>query len=381
MVSKYSHTRRMLLTFCKAFILLLSCALTALAVVLGVGAQQAGQHMAHAQVLPSAATPGISCGWQVAYPPLDATPTDNHIRPVGTLAGVTAISSSDVWAVGYTGLILERNANTQTLHWNGSQWILVPPPFLGVLQGVSAISSTDVWAVGTDRSSGVAQTLTLHWDGTVWSRVRNSIEGILAGVVAISPNDVWAVGTTEPLDGTPAEALTMHWDGTSWDVVPNPSAHAACICEVAIGRLLGVTATGTADVWAVGWYASQVSSQKALVLHWNGQAWAISPINQIGQFNAVAASTPHDVWAVGVSTGGAGSLTEHWDGSGWTQVPSPNPGSHLPNFSNANVLTGVSETSAGDVWAVGVYADYTFDGVQSLALHWDGRSWLQVDTP
>ena len=69
--------------------------------------------------------------------------------------------------------------------------------------------------------------------------------------------------------------------------------------------------------------------------------------------NAVAAISANNVWAVGYftddSTNVQQTLTAHWDGTGWTQVPSPNAGAA------ANLLLGVSAASADDVWAVGWY--------------------------
>ena len=70
-------------------------------------------------------------------------------------------------------------AQTVTEHWNGKIWTVVARPDAGTqnnhLSGVTAISATDVWAVGdfqTSTGSGtVFQTLTEHWDGTAWSIV------------------------------------------------------------------------------------------------------------------------------------------------------------------------------------------------------------------
>ena len=60
---------------------------------------------------------------------------------------------------------------------------------------------------------------------------------------------------------------------------------------------------------------------------------------------------------------GAGSLTliEHWNGTAWTQVPSPNP-------SGDNVLDGVAATSASNAWAVGFYSP-SGPTLQALAFH------------
>ncbi len=60
------------------------------------------------------------------------------------LPSVTAPGSTDVWAVDGSGLM-------QTQHWNGTAWSIVstpnPPPGSG-LYGVAAVSSGNIWAVG-----------------------------------------------------------------------------------------------------------------------------------------------------------------------------------------------------------------------------------------
>jgi hypothetical protein len=68
------------------------------------------------------------------------------------LTGVSAASSSDVWAVGY---YFNQDLNTYEtiiLQWNGSAWIRVANPnsqaTFNTLTGVAAVWSDDVWAVG-----------------------------------------------------------------------------------------------------------------------------------------------------------------------------------------------------------------------------------------
>lgn len=60
------------------------------------------------------------------------------------LPSVTAPGSTDVWAVDGSGLM-------QTQHWDGTAWSIVstpnPPPGSG-LYGVAAVSSANIWAVG-----------------------------------------------------------------------------------------------------------------------------------------------------------------------------------------------------------------------------------------
>ena len=65
------------------------------------------------------------------------------------LTGVDARSSSEVWAVGNTGLVFGYNYMQRVMHWNGSAWTdFSMPPYL-VLTGVALAGPPDnVWAVG-----------------------------------------------------------------------------------------------------------------------------------------------------------------------------------------------------------------------------------------
>lgn len=88
----------------------------------------------------------------------------------------------------------------------------------------------------------------------------------------------------------------------------------------------------------------------------------------------IAGSSANDVWAVGRSGDGGvfQTLIEHFDGTAWSVVPSPND----PKLRN-DELTSVSVFSASDAWAVG--------GVERLkrpfAAHWNGTAWTEVSIP
>ena len=100
--------------------------------------------------------------------------------------------------------------------------------------------------------------------------------------------------------------------------------------------------------------------------HWNGS----QPVNQDGSMDALAAISPCNVWAVG-GTGAAEPFIEHWDGSSWSTIPSPDTGGP------AN-LTAVSAASASDIWAV---ANVPPSRQGAVILHYDGSAWTQVPTP
>jgi hypothetical protein len=91
----------------------------------------------------------------------------------------------------------------------------------------------------------------------------------------------------------------------------------------------------------------------------------------------LAAISPSDAWAVGTNQlvkGGPPLYTfaEHWDGSSWTQVPTPDPSR------GGNSLHAVSAVGTNDVWAIGQQVRGL--AVNTLAEHWDGNVWSTVPT-
>jgi hypothetical protein len=81
------------------------------------------------------------------------------------------------------------------------------------------------------------------------------------------------------------------------------------------------------------------------------------------ELHGVAVVSSCRAWAVGSyeSATGFQTLIELWNGSGWAQVTSPDPGS------GDNFLDGVAATSSTNIWAVGNYSNGA--GPQALALH------------
>lgn len=97
----------------------------------------------------------------------------------------------------------------------------------------------------------------------------------------------------------------------------------------------------------------------------------------------VTALAPNNAWAVGFyvkdfnQTRPELTLIEHWDGSSWQIVPSPNPG----GSENNNFLRGITAVSANDIWAYGTSIVISSDLSSTLVLHWDGTSWAVVPSP
>jgi hypothetical protein len=349
---------------------LLLCAVTVLAGVLSLKTAGA-KNTASGQVL-QARLNSSSCGkWSIVPAPYPANVTSG-------LIGVAAVSASDIWAVGSAGNQL-TGAQTLIEHWNGTSWQIVTSPSPGsiynALYSVTAISASNVWAVGYYVSNpGVTQTLVEHWNGSQWSVVNSpspaSENNELFSVSAASASDIWAAGfITTTIDQTPVdETLIEHWNGSQWSVVksPNPGS---------IDHLNAVTAISASDAWAVG---NANGFAQTLIEHWNGSRWSVVKSASLGSssdLRDVAAVSASNVWAVGYALVGSSiqTFTEHWNGTNWQAVKSPNTGS-------SPALSGVAVVSAGDIWAVG--SDMNSNNqFQTLTEHWNGSAWHIVASP
>ena len=173
----------------------------------------------------------------------------------------------------------------------------------------------------------------------------------LMATTAISANDIWAVGFEDVQVAPPAFNTTLaeHFDGTSWNVVPTPPVPSGGINSPA-AEFLGVAAAASNDVWAVGIKTGPDNPDfgEQLIEHWDGTAWSqvTSPEIEGASLDHVVAISANNVWAVGRG-GGSGPLVEHWDGTAWSIVP--NSGA----LSGLNGIGAISVDSANDIWALG----------------------------
>ena len=172
--------------------------------------------------------------------------------------------------------------------------------------------------------------------------------------------------------GTSAAAAAVSCQGTLSEQPPSPGRSDNELAVVAV--------RSASDVWAVG-SASSGGQNQTLTEHWNGSAWTVVPSPSPGVsagLTSVRALSSSNAWAVGAFNPGDNSpnktLIEHWDGSGWTVVPSPNPGT-------GQVLAAVRFVSKNDGWAVGSFAASTSSGTSAMILHWNGTKWTSVTSP
>jgi hypothetical protein len=191
----------------------------------------------------------------------------SHVESDEQFRGIAAISSENAWAVGE---YYDNNSlSSQSLieHWDGTHWSIVPSAnvasYANSLFGVAAISSDDIWTVGY-YNDNLPRTLIEHWDGTSWSIVSSPSPGYYANylsrVAVVSTNNVWPVG--HYFNGSSYQTLIEHWNGTSWSIRPSPNTHSYLS---PLSRMVRVP--HTTQVWAVG-YSENTVEQGLIEVHY-----------------------------------------------------------------------------------------------------------------
>ena len=160
----------------------------------------------------------------------------------------------------------------------------------------------------------------------------------------------------------------------TWNLVSSPNRGGLSVLEAVVA--------GTNNAWAVG-YSSDSSFQNTYTLteHWNGSSWSIisSPNTPLGiNLLTGVARIPKatQVWAVGYSediSGNDYALIEYWNGRSWSISPGP-------KVKGSSVLSSVTAISASNVWAVG-YSTQSNGSELALIEHWNGTSWKIISSP
>ena len=112
--------------------------------------------------------------------------------------------------------------------------------------------------------------------------------------------------------------------GCTTSAAPSAIATSGAAASSPTKGLESVSCVTAKDCWAVGGTNMHAKGQP-LITHWNGKYWTTtkSPaVSTSSALKSVSCATASDCWAVGV--GGRATLYEHWNGSAWLVVPTPN---------------------------------------------------------
>ena len=164
----------------------------------------------------------------------------------------------------------------------------------------------------------------------------------------------------------------------SWDLSSHPSASGRT------QNFRAAVATGVNDVWAIGYSFDVVGGAfefRTLAQHWNGSTWTTVPTPDVETapakdliFDADAAG-PDDIWAVGISATAPGNpsskpLVLHWNGTAWSIVPVPG----APQGASLSTVTA----DGNSVWAAGEKYNPLSGYWQPFIVRLQGGAWTEV---
>jgi hypothetical protein len=162
----------------------------------------------------------------------------------------------------------------------------------------------------------------------------------------------------------------------TWSIAPSPSPFAAPFTP-----LSGVSCTSATNCVAVGIRMDfdRFTSYVTVSEHWDGTTWSqvTTPLPTGAVLSAVSCSSATHCLATGYLQD-LSPLVERWDGISWSIVASPTP----PTGALRVELSGVTCASATSCYAVGSTIStapaYRYG---ALIEHWDGAAWKVVARP
>ena len=224
------------------------------------------------------------------------------------LHGVWGDSSSDIFIVGWSGIIFR---------YDGNNWVEMMSGTTENLEAIWGSSSASVFAVG-------ARGTILHYDGNNWVSMNSGTTEYLQGIWGSSSASVFGVG---------ASGTILHYDGNGW--TPMASGTTA--------ELWGVWGSASANVYAVG--------ADGTILHYDGNGWTPMVSGTTMGLNSVWGDSPTDVYAVGEM-----ASVFHFNGKEWFNIGA---------FGTKEWLQDIWGTSGTDVFVVGEFGSIRrYNGLQ-----------------
>lgn len=179
-----------------------------------------------------------------------------------------------------------------------------------------------------------------------WEQVHGSVEqgGSYTAAAATAPDEVWVFGA----DNESGAPWLHRWDGQEWqeELVPD-GLNAPPIADSGQGG----------QVWAVAAHPEAGAS----AVHYDGESWRASAIDNTLEPTALAAVGEGRAWLLSDSAGELAAA--YFDGEEWTPQPSP------------TVARGLGAAGAGEVFAVGGR------GTELVVERWDGFGWDPEEIP
>jgi len=235
------------------------------------------------------------------------------------------------------------------------------------------------------------------WDPLPAPMPATSDHALIRAIKTFATDDAWAVGwamATVAPGATDAITMAMHWDGVDWTLFPTPNPTASVGGGWNDFQCLDGVASN--DLWLGGSQVKQLGGgwvgSHLMVQHWDGSQWTVmntpDPPSSIsggvsGEFvEDVKVFDSQNVWFVGswndydpaTAINRRIGLLMRWNGSQFEI--------HLPQMVDpqGQEFLAVDGVNKNDIWAVGGRA-VGGNSNATLIFHWDGSSWSHVPAP
>jgi hypothetical protein len=317
-----------------------------LAAVAGITAAVAFAAAPMAQAADSPASAARPAGAHIAFVSWRVLKEQHFPGRNAGFAWVVALPHGNAWTFGETGEVAAYTGAPLAAYWDGSHWSARALPADSHCGPVTAVSAPS----GGDIWIAGVNGCVLHFDGTSWKVARNWPSGRqLTGVVALSARNVWVFGATAAPAGKAGDG-TWHYNGSSWKQVHGIGGEAGIAC-----------AASPHDIWAIG-VSSHRNVLSSFVERYNGSIWrrVASPVLRDPQ--QIFASSRSGVWLIGQALHGRGLALAYRKSARWHKVPVP--GTAAPQQLIAD--------GSGGIWISAI----SINGSANLILHRSATAWL-----
>lgn len=185
---------------------------------------------------------------------------------VSALRGIAMVSAQEGWAVGSEPQPPSSEETTLLLHYTKGQWTRVAWSIVGSLNGVAAFPSGDVWVVGEDNVPAGSPGLVVHLRQGVPIKEDRPTPSLLEDIAMVSSGEGWAVG---------GGAATVHYHDGVW------TREGLTIHQFALMRVSLVSATEGWAVGSSLVDPPPDPNASATLFHLSGGIWQVYPLSRV----------------------------------------------------------------------------------------------------
>jgi len=295
-------------------------------------------------------------------------------------------------AVALVGGMLPAQASTTG--WRSVARVSVKGD-IALLTGVAAVAKADAWAVGGAATTKITKPVGIveHWTGKSWRRVRlpaavaktwNGYSGLAFPVVgASSATNVWAF-SQNLVSGKGSDAY-LRLNGRKWTVgtLPGTSETSSHVVVITATRVIS-----SKDVWVFGGKLNAATSTPSFTPYaaqYNGHKWIHKSIPGAGAVVGVSEISAGNMWAAlgtpqlyaGAGISASTPSVAHWNGKAWAAAPVQPTAAQLPAGAD---FTSILAARGGHVW-IGGGATNAKGGTTEFAAELTGSTWKVSPLP